>query len=259
MIEYSYALDKFEIFILILMRIATFIYVAPIFNTSGVPRRVKIGVSFFISVLVFSINPNLTVSYDGVLEYAFIVLKEFGVGILTGLICAFCVQIILFAGKVIDMETGLSMAQIFDPTTRIQVGIFGNLYHYMLILLLLTSGLHRYLIEAIVETYKVIPIGKAVINASLYPDIIGFMSDYFVIGFRIALPVFACTILLNVVLAILARVSPQMNMFVVGMQLKIFVGIIAIFFTISMLPSVSIYIETETKTMLNEIVKGLTP
>lgn len=53
MIEYSYALDKFEIFILILMRIATFIYVAPIFNTSGVPRRVKIGVSFYICPCLF--------------------------------------------------------------------------------------------------------------------------------------------------------------------------------------------------------------
>ena len=58
------------------------------------------------------------------------------------------------------------------------------------------------------------------------------MTDYFVIGFRIALPVFATTLLLNCILAILARIAPQMNMFVVGMQLKIFVGIFVILFTI---------------------------
>ncbi len=87
------------------------------------------------------------------------------------------------------------------------------------------SGLHRYLVAAIVETYKVIPVGGAVFSASIHTDIVSFMSDYFIYGFRIALPIFATTLLVNVVLAILARVAPQMNMFVVGMQLKIFTGI----------------------------------
>ena len=76
--------------------------------------------------------------------------------------------------------------------------------------------------------YKVIPIGGVKFGAGIYTAIISFMSDFFVIGFRIALPVFSAILMLNCVLAILAKVSPQMNMFVVGMQLKIFVGIFVI-------------------------------
>ena len=257
MINYDVAMAQFELFILILMRIASFVYAAPIFNTANTPRRIKAGFAFFVTVLVYSMHTDIQVDYSGVLEYAMLVLKEVAVGLLLGAMAAFCVQIIMFAGKIIDMDIGIAMAQIMDPTTRMQVGIMGNFYYYLLLLLLLISGLHRYLIAAIVETYNVIPLGGVVFSSSIYTDVIGFMSDYFIIGFRIALPVFAATLLLNCILAILARIAPQMNMFVVGMQLKIFVGIFVIFFTITMLPSVSGFIQNEIEALMASLVRGM--
>ncbi len=259
MINYEVALAQFEIFILILMRMASFIFVAPFFNTANTPRKTKVAFAFFLTVLMYSMKPDMVVEYDGVIEYAAIVLKEVVVGLLLGVSASFCVQIIMFAGKIIDMDTGLAMAQIMDPTTRVQVGIFGNFYYYILLLLLMISGLHYYLIGAIFETYKVIPVGKVAFSPSIYNDVIGFMSDYFIIGFRIALPVFAATLLLNCVLAILARIAPQMNMFVVGMQLKIFVGIFAVFFTIGMMPAVSTFIQGEIEKILASLVRGMSP
>lgn len=163
----------------------------------------------------------------------------------------------MFAGKIIDMDIGISMAQLYDPTTRMQVGIMGNLYYYMMMLLLIISGMHQYLVAAIVETYKVIPVGGVKFGVGIYTAIISFMSDFFVIGFRIALPVFSVILMLNCVLAILAKVSPQMNMFVVGMQLKIFVGIFVILFTISMLPSVSDFILDEIERLFAMLVRGM--
>jgi flagellar biosynthesis protein FliR len=78
-----------------------------------------------------------------------------------------------------------------------------------------------------------------------------------VIGFRIALPVFAVMLLVNCILAIMAKVSPQMNMFVVGIQLKLFVGLLVIYFTISMLPAVSGYILEEIETIFAALVRGM--
>lgn len=259
MINYEVAMAQFEIFILILMRMASFIAVAPFFNTANTPRKTKVAFAFFLAVLMYGMQPDMSVEYNGVIEYAVIILKEVLVGLFLGAMASFCVQIIMFAGKIIDMDTGLSMAQIMDPTTRVQVGIFGNFYYYLLLLLLIISGLHYYLIEAIFETYKVIPIGKVAFSPSIYNVVIEFMSDYFVIGFRIALPVFAATLLLNCILAILARIAPQMNMFVVGMQLKIFVGIFAVFFTIRMMPSVSSFIQGEIEKVLASLVRGMSP
>ena len=93
----------------------------------------------------------------------------------------------------------------------------------------------------------------------MYTTIVDLIGDYFVIGFRIALPMFACMMLLNCILGVLARIAPQMNMFVMGMQLKIFVGIIVVTFTLVMLPSVSNYIFQEIRTIMVQIVNSMTP
>lgn len=257
MINYEVALGQFELFVLILMRLASFVFAAPFFNTANVPARFKVGLSLGLSVIVHSLHPDMNVEYNGTIEYVIIVLEEVMIGVLLGAVSSWCVMIIQFAGKIIDMDIGLSMAQLYDPTTRMQVGIMGNFYYYLLMLLLIISGMHRYLLSAIVETYNVIPIGGVKFGASIYTSIIQFMSDYFVIGFRIALPIFASILMLNCILAILARIAPQMNMFVVGMQLKIFVGIFVIFFTIGMLPAVSTFILNEIETLMSALVRGM--
>lgn len=257
MLNFEVALNQFEIFILILMRMASFVFAAPFFNISGTPQRTKVGFSFFLSVLVYSLHMDMAVSYNGVIEYAAIVLQEVAVGLLLGAVTSFCVQIIMFSGKIIDMDIGIAMAQIYDPTTHMQVGIMGNFYYYMLMLLLIISGLHRYLVAAIVETYNVIPVGGVKFSTTIYTDILGFISDYFIIGFRIAIPVFAAMLLLNCILAILAKVSPQMNMFVIGIQLKLLVGIMVIYFTIVMLPAVSNFILDEIEAIFASLVRGM--
>ena len=221
MINYEVALGQFELFVLILIRLASFVYAAPFFNTANVPRKFKVGFAIALSVIVYAIHPDMSVEYDNMIDYC------------------------------------ISMAQLYDPTTRMQVGIMGNFYYYMLMLLLIISGMHRFLIEAIVETYNVIPIGGVKFSGAIYSTVIQFMTDYFVIGFRIALPVFATTLLLNCILAILARIAPQMNMFVVGMQLKIFVGIFVILFTIGMLPAVSNFILEEIQSIFTALVRGM--
>lgn len=257
MITYNIALDQFELFILILMRMASFVFAAPFFNTANTPKRLRVGLAFFLSIIVYTLHPDMNVEYNGIIEYAGLVVIESVVGILLGAMASFCVQIIQFAGKLVDMDIGISMAQIMDPTTKVQVGIMGNFYYYMLMLLLIVSGLHQYLVAAIIETYNVIPIGGVKFGMSVYTTVLNFMSDYFVIGFRIELPIFAATLLLNCILAIIARVAPQMNMFVVGMQLKIFVGIFVILFTIVMLPSVSNFIYNEIQTVMASLVRGM--
>ena len=257
MITYQTGLAQFELFVLVLVRITTFIYAAPFFNVSGTPNRLKIGFSFILTMLVYSMHSDMSVSYNGVIEYAVLVVMEMVVGLLLGAITQFCVYIISFAGKIIDMDIGLSMAQLYDPTMRTDMGIMGNFYYYLLMLLLIISGLYRYLVAAIVETYNVIPVGGINPGATIYTTVIEFMGDYFVIGFRIALPVFAVTLLLNCILAIISKIAPQMNMFVVGMQLKIFAGIFAILFTIGMLPAVSNFILEEIETIFSALVRGM--
>ena len=130
----------------------------------------------------------------------------------------------------------------------------------MLMLLMIVTGMYRYLYGALADTFTLIPVNGAVFHSqSLLNSMLTFLTNYVIIGFRIVLPIFCVMLLLNAILGVLAKVSPQMNMFVVGMQLKIFVGIFAVLFTIIMLPAVSTFIEDKIHTLLAALVRGMSP
>ncbi len=258
MIEYTFSLIDFEILLLILVRISCLVYVAPFFNTKNVPAIAKIGLSVFVSILIFGSVDTSTVEYTGVLGYAVIVLKEGITGLLIGLAASVCNSIILFAGNIIDMDIGLSMAQEFDAQTNSQVTITGNMYNYFLLLLLLATNMHHYILRAIVDSFQVIPVNGQVFDwDSLMTSMIRYMGDMFVIAFRIILPVFACIMILNCILGIMAKVAPQMNMFAVGIQMKVLVGLSVLFLTVTLLPGISDFVFTEMKRMIVSMIEGM--
>ena len=259
MIEYSFSIEELEYFLLVVVRITCFFFTAPFFSMNNTPKRVKIGLGIFVSYLIYqSTLPHDAVVYENVMEYATIIMKEACVGLLVGLAASICNTIVLYAGRIVDMEIGLAMASQMDPTTKEQTTITGVYYQYMVMLILLISGMHRYLLQALAETYVLIPVNGAVFNMdSLLTSMIMFMTDYLNIGFRICLPVFCVSLIVNVVLGILAKVSPQMNMFAVGMQIKVLLGLCVLFFTTAMLPYISDFVYTEMKAMIVRFVEAM--
>ena len=156
MINFQFSLHTFEYFLLILVRIATFVFAAPFFSMSNTPRRVKVGFSVFVSILVYQmIVVKYPLEYAGTLDYAILVLKEGITGLLIGFAANICNSIITFAGKMIDMDIGLAMAQVFDPINHTISGITGNLYNYFVLILLIVSNMHLYLFRAIVDTFEI--------------------------------------------------------------------------------------------------------
>ena len=248
---------QWELYLLILVRVASFLYTAPFFSMSNVPARTKIGLAVFLSYIIICVFPEQSYSYDGVIGYAILVLKESIVGLSIGFCANLCIQAVHFAGYIIDIDIGLSMATMYDPATKMQVNLSGQLYYYVVLLLMMVSGLHRFLIQAIVDTYTVIPVGAAILKPTMYNTVIGFVSDYFVIGFRIALPVFITLTLMSCILGIMSRIAPQLNMFAIGMQMKILVGLFVMYLTVSLLPSVSNFLMEAIKGNIVDIVKGM--
>lgn len=259
MIQYSFSVYDLEYFLLILVRVSSFVFVAPFFSMKNTPSNVRIGLSFFTSLLLYqALTPRAAIEYSTVIDYAIIVMKEAVVGLLIGLAATICGTIVNFAGSIADMETGLSMVTLMDPTSRENSSITGVLYQYVLMLLMIATGMYRYLFGALADTFVLIPVNGAVFRgASLVDSMLEFLSDYVIIGFRIVLPVFCAILLLNAVLGILAKVSPQMNMFAVGIQLKILVGLSVIFFTAGLLPGIGDFIFDEMKRMIVSFVEGM--
>ena len=260
MINYSFTAYDLEYFLLILVRVACFVYVAPFFSMRNTPSNVKVALSFFTALLLYqALTPAEAVVYSSLMEYSVIVLKEALVGLLIGLAANICTTIVNFAGSIADMETGLSMVTLMDPTSRESTSITGVLYQYVLMLMMIATGMYRYLFRALADTFTLIPVNGAVFHAdSLVDSMLGFLSDYVILGFRIVLPIFCSILLLNAVLGVLAKVSPQMNMFAVGIQLKILVGLSVLFLTAGILPGMADFIFEEIRQLILAFVEGMT-
>ncbi|MBQ6575970.1 MAG: flagellar biosynthetic protein FliR [Lachnospiraceae bacterium] len=259
MINYSFTFEDLEFFLLVLARISSFVFVAPFFSMSNTPRRLRAGFSLLVATLLFGVLPDHNVpEYSTVLGYSIIVLKETITGLIIGLGANICMSIVNFAGKVADMEIGLSMVQLFDPLTREGTGFMGSFYQYILVLIMLITNMHYYFLRAIVETFSIIPIGGAKFSSTkIMTTMITFMTDFITLSFRICLPIVAAMLLLNAILGVLAKTAPQINMFSVGIQIKIVVGLGILFLTIGTIPSASEFIFKEMRIMVTAMVESM--
>lgn len=259
MVNLSFSIYDLDYFLLILTRMSCFVFVAPFFSMKNTPAVVRIGISFFTSMLLYqALTPSEAIAYETVLEYAVIVMKEAVAGLLIGFSANICTSIVNFAGHIADMEVGLTMVTLMDPTTQQNSSITGILYQYVVMLLMIATGMYRYLFGAMADTYILIPINGAVFSSeSLLNSMLTFLSDYVIIGFRMILPVFCAILLLNAVLGILAKVAPQMNMFSVGIQIKVLVGLSVLFFTAGMMPGIADFVFQEMQKMVTSFVEGM--
>ena len=234
----DFSLQQLEFFLVILMRIAGFVYTAPFFGLRNVPFRVKIGFSVMTSIILFSVLPYEPLEYTGVIGFALLVAGETLAGVILGFFANIVYQILGFAGQLLDLEVGFSMVNEMDPVTSAQVTVSGNFYSYAVMLLLMITYMHHYLIEALIDSFEAVPVGTVSFNPLIYSVAAEFMAEYFVLAFRIILPIFAAMLIVNTVLAILAKVAPQMSLFVIGIQLKVLVGLAVMVIMVQMLPGI---------------------
>jgi len=251
------SLQHLDYMALVVTRVTAVIAVAPFFSQSTIPRRIKFFLSFFLSLIVMNLIDYSAVSYEGMIGYSILIVKEGITGLLIGLGSALSLYILSFSGHMVDMEIGFAMAMEMDPATQVQTTITSTFFMAVFMLMFLASDMHYFVIDALFDSYQLIPIGGATLQPSLYQTFVKFMTDYFVIGFRIILPIFSCILVINVVLGILAKIAPQMNMFVVGMQIKVFVGLALLFILMSMFPGVVDFLFEEMQLLTKYFIQSM--
>lgn len=246
----TFSIENFDFFFLILVRITGFIFTAPFFSLKNIPIKVKTGLAVFLSAVLFYTVPYTPPVYSTIIEYSIIVVTEALAGAIMGFFANIVYYILAFSGQFLDMHIGFSMVNELDPLTNTQTTITANLYGYMIMLMMMITNMHHYFLKAVIDSFRVINIGKVNISPNLSQLMLQFITDYFIIGFRIVLPVFASILLVDTILAILAKVAPQINMFVLGVQIKIIVGLLVLAFIITLVPSVADAIFNEMILML---------
>ncbi len=235
----SFTLENFEVFLCILARITGFVFTAPFFSLRNVPQRAKAILSIAFSVVVFTTIGKEGIEYNGVIAYAGIIVKEAVCGMILGLFATLATQILAMSGQMMDMEIGFSNIQEFDPSNNLNITISSTFFTYAVTLMLIVTDMHLFILKAVIDSFQVVPVGELHIAGSIFESFVLFILDYMIIAFRIILPIFASILIVNTLLAILAKVAPQMNMFVIGFQLKIFVGLTVLIIMMLFLPSIS--------------------
>ena len=256
MVEYSFSIYHLEYFLAILVRVLGLIAYAPIFGSRTVTRRVKIFLSVAIAFVIFTQYPYVPLGYTTFLQYTVILIKELVVGLTLGFTSGITLSIISMAGQFIDREIGFSMVSNFDPALNTQTTITAELYNMLVMIILLCSNMHYFVISALADSFHLIPLGVVSLDSGkLYDVMLKYIVDYFLIALRISLPIMMAMILMNIVLGIMTKSAPQMHLFSVGIQIKIFLGLSVLFVTISFLPNITEFVYKEMRQIVTDVLQ----
>lgn len=248
---------KLEAFLLVLVRVGTFLAIAPIFGDKSINARMRVLIAFCVSLAIFSSMDVALPEYESVLGYTVLVLKEAVVGLSLGFVSALILATLSVAGEFIDREIGFTMVSAFDPSSGGMTTITADFYNKIVCIVILVSNLHYFILRGAAQSFEYIPVGKVEFNTPvIYSSVIEFIGQYFSIGFLIAMPVFIGITMVNVILGVLAKSAPQMNMFAVGMQLKVFSGLLILSIIIIYVPGITNMLMERLQEMIGQIMGG---
>ncbi len=222
--------ENFEYTLLLFIRASGLILPSPIFGRKTVPSPIKIAFTcFFTLILLFAFPaPEGGIVYGKTLEYIVICIKELIFGLAMGFITTIFFNLVYSAGQIIDMQIGFGIVSVFDIQNNSQVPLVGNLLNIVLLVVFFGVNGHLRLIEIFCKTFEMIPVGHVFISASLATAMLEVFSLSFILAIMVAMPVLAAGLVLEVALGVLIRSAPQMNMFVIGIPVKLIIGLLVL-------------------------------
>ncbi|MDR1539928.1 MAG: flagellar biosynthetic protein FliR [Clostridiales bacterium] len=212
----------------LMARLLAFFMLLPAFSGVAVPNYVKVGLALASSILMLPYANEWNMAYDDTAPgFAILVLQEFFTGFVLGFIIYLIFNLIYFIGQLIDYQIGFSMVSVFDPITQIQAPIAGNLFYMAACAILIqTGGLHAFII-LIFKSYGIIPPGSAIIvgNGPLVKQIVDLLLSFMVLSVSLSMPIVGAILILDAAMGLLVKTAPQMNIFVVGIPIKLLAGL----------------------------------
>jgi flagellar biosynthetic protein FliR len=214
-------------FILMFVRVSGLLISSPIFGRRNAPNAAKIGFCGIVTVVFLAAlpEPDVYPAYSGPFEYGLALVRELGFGVAMGFVLTTMFNVTMTAGAIMDYQIGYSMASIYDSQNNALTPITGNLFNIMALLFFLMYDGHLKLIDIIYRSFLAVPAGAAMAPAEVVWVAVEVMAKSFVLSVMVAMPVLASGFMLEVALGALIKTVPQMNMFVVGIPLKIIAGL----------------------------------
>ncbi len=215
-------------FILVLTRLSAMLLTAPLFSTFPIPNQLKIalaGTSAFIMYPFVLQHSQFTIPTD-LIALSFLLVKEVFIGTLIGFCASLIFTAVQIGGQILSIQMGLAIATALDPVTKQNVAIVGQFYLFTASLVFIFLNGHQWLFSTIYDSYVSMPIGLNFdFSSKMTLQIIHFSSQIFSIAFSLIIPIFEILLATTILMGFMAKIMPQMNIFMVAMPIKIYIGL----------------------------------
>jgi flagellar biosynthetic protein FliR len=226
-------LGNADYFALMLFRVSGLVFTSPIFGRVNVPALVRIALITSLSFLFFIAFPQtVPLEYTSLMSFALLGVMELLLGVALAFVTNIFFSLTAFtAGQLIDMQIGFGIVNVFDIQNNTQIPMMGNILNLMMLMMFFAVNGHLRLIEMVHLTVERMPIGTMVLTGAIGITAIEIFLRAFLLGVMMALPLLATGLTLQIGMGMMMRAIPQIHMMVVGMPLKIIVGLIVFGFT----------------------------
>jgi flagellar biosynthetic protein FliR len=219
---------------MVMLRISSLFVFAPVFNSPGIPMRIKAGFVFAITLLmtpvIYRANGAITeITVGGVMS-------ELAVGMVLGLSLMMLSEAIEFASTLLGMQFSFSLVNLIDPMSKIETPVLGQLFSWVSVLVLLSAGLHRTLLAALLKTFAVIPVGTYVLNPRTAAALAQMAGGIFLAGVQLASPVIAAALTVEITIGLVARLSPQLPAMIMSVPIKTMVSYVVLIGSLAVWP-----------------------
>jgi flagellar biosynthetic protein FliR len=212
---------KVLLFTLVLSRVGGLVVTAPIFNLADTPLQFRALLAAAMALLLTPTQWNVAVPEPGnILHYAVLIGSESFVGACLGLGVMILFSGIEIAGELIGRTGGIMLADVFDPNSDTSVPVFSRLMSLLTLAVFLCMGGHRMVMAALLDTFHTIPLGSCAIPLSITDTMVTLVTQSCVLGVRAAMPITTALLLAGLVLALVGRTLPQLNILALGFGLN---------------------------------------
>jgi flagellar biosynthetic protein FliR len=214
-------------FVIIFARVSGVMITAPVLNDANIPPQIKVAITLLLALVFYPVagRPALPAN-PNIVQLVVLILGEVGVGVLIGFTAQLLFSGIAMAGEVIGFQMGLGIANVFDPVTQTQVSQISQLQTVMALMLFVGLDGHHIFINALAQSYAVVPAGSASVTSAGIKHFVGVGGQMFVLGVQLGAPLIVALLAANFSIGLVARAVPQVNIFVVGFPFTIALGMV---------------------------------
>lgn len=219
-------LQNLDFFVLTFIRVTALILSSPIFGRRNIPNIAKIALCLCLTYIVYIANPLIPAFHiNSVIEYVMLCFTEMLFGLIMGYVTTLFFSIVYTSGFYIDMQMGFGMVNIFDAQSNISAPVSGTIMNIIMIVVFFGVDGHHQLISILMRTFQSVPAGMVQLDLNMAVTALDVFITAFILSVNVALPFLASGLITEVVMGFIVRMTPQMNVFVVGLPLKVLVGL----------------------------------